>query len=90
MYNYLNKDNYTEHSTLMDISSKAKSMDYQVNHRLLAEGNFVLSVNEGFNAGVHTSFYDLFRLREGKIIEHWDTTETVLPENKWKNNNGKF
>ena len=63
---------------------------YEQQHRILAEGNFVLSVCEGFRSGVHTSFYDLFRIERGFIEEHWDTTETVPPPSKWKNDNGKF
>jgi len=63
---------------------------YEKNHRLLAEGNFVLSVSEGVKAGHHTSFFDLFRIEEMKIVEHWDTTETVVPRSEWKNDNGKF
>jgi predicted SnoaL-like aldol condensation-catalyzing enzyme len=56
----------------------------------LAEGNFVLSICEGRLDGQHSSFYDLFRLAKGKIIEHWDTIEPIPPRNEWKNENGKF
>ena len=59
-------------------------------HRLLAEGNFVLCVSEGSFYGVHSSFYDLFRLADGKLVEHWDTTEAIPPRSEWKNDNGKF
>jgi predicted SnoaL-like aldol condensation-catalyzing enzyme len=57
---------------------------------LLVEGNFGLCVSEGFLDGVHSSFYDLFRVADGKIVEHWDTTEAVPPRSEWKNENGKF
>lgn len=67
-----------------------QQLDYQKMHRVLAEGNFVLSVCEGMHEQQHTSFYDLFRLSNGKIVEHWDTTEVVPDLNLWKNNNGKF
>jgi len=87
---YLSSKDYQERSTLMNIKEKISSMDYKKNHRLLAEGNFVLSVCEGENSGVHTSFYDLFRTHEGKVVEHWDTTEKVIPRSEWKNDNGKF
>jgi predicted SnoaL-like aldol condensation-catalyzing enzyme len=63
---------------------------YKRRHRLLAEGDFVLSVCEGSLSGIHASFYDLFRLKEEKIAEHWDTTEAVPPRTEWRNNNGKF
>ncbi|MFL0811349.1 MAG: hypothetical protein K6L76_13100 [Agarilytica sp.] len=63
---------------------------YERAHRILAEGNFVLSVCEGYREGKHTSFYDLFRLEDSLIVEHWDTTEKVPPKSDWKNDNGKF
>ncbi|SMF46762.1 Predicted SnoaL-like aldol condensation-catalyzing enzyme [Alteromonadaceae bacterium Bs31] len=63
---------------------------YVKRHRILAEGNFVLSVCEGFRHGAHTSFYDLYRVECGIIVEHWDTTESVPPPSEWKNDNGKF
>jgi predicted SnoaL-like aldol condensation-catalyzing enzyme len=63
---------------------------YQRLHRVLAEGNFVLCVSEGWRGEAHSSFYDLFRLYEGQIVEHWNTTETVPPREEWKNDNGKF
>lgn len=67
-----------------------KFIDYRVVHRILCQDNFGLSVTEGFRNGVHTSFYDLFRVEHEKIVEHWDTTETVVPQSEWKNTNGKF
>ena len=67
-----------------------KLIDYRRVHRVLAEGNFVLCVSEGSYGGVHTAFYDLFRLADGKVVEHWDTTEKIAPRSEWKNDNGKF
>jgi len=63
---------------------------YDKLHRVLAEGNFVLSVCEGQKAGAHVALYDLFRVADAKIVEHWDTTEKVAPLSEWKNDNGKF
>ena len=71
-------------------SGGRRSISYVRTHRLLAEGNFVLGVSEGTLDGVHTSFYDLFRLSRGKIVEHWDTVEAIPPRSEWKNDNGKF
>lgn len=59
-------------------------------HRVLAEGNFVLCVSEGWKDGLHSSFYDLFRVSDGRIAEHWDTVEAIAPRSEWKNENGKF
>jgi len=67
-----------------------RRIDYRHVHRVLAEGNFVLSVCEGYASGVHSAFYDLFRIENGKVVEHWDTTEKIAPRSEWKNDNGKF
>lgn len=88
--NYINEDTFTEHSSLMNISEKIKRTSYKTNHRLLAEGSFVLSVSEGELEENNTSFYDLFRIDKKRIVEHWDTTEKVPAKSEWENENGKF
>lgn len=95
---YVDPDTYTEHNphmadgllALREALDSASNRTYQTIHRVLAEGDFVLSVCEGSLSGKHVSFYDLFRLADGRIVEHWDTTEEVPPKELWKNNNGKF
>ena len=59
-------------------------------HRVLAEGNFVLCMCEGAKNGIHSGIYDLFRVENGKIVEHWNTIEAIPPQGERKNNNGKF
>ena len=63
---------------------------YSQNHRVLAEGCFVLAVCEGSHSGVHSAFYDLYRVADGRLVEHWNTIEAIPPRNEWKNDNGKF
>lgn len=65
-------------------------MVFEKNHMILAEGNFVLAVSEGIFMKKHVSFYDLFRIENNKIVEHWDTIEEIPEKSKWKNSNGKF
>jgi len=65
-------------------------MIYETNHAVLGQGNFVLTISEGKFAGDHVSFYDLFRVEDGKIVEHWDVIEKILPKEQQKHNNGKF
>lgn len=72
------------------LEGRRRLVEYHTLHRVLAEGDFVLTVCEGRKAGVHTSFYDLHRVSDGKIVEHWDTIEAVAPASEWKNSNGKF
>lgn len=47
-------------------------------------------MSEGSFGGRPASFYDLFRVENGKIAEHWDTLETIPVREAWKNQNGKF
>ena len=100
--NYIDQERFIQHnpriadglsalrSALGSPSSNELTIEYDRMHRLLAEGNFVLSVIEGLFGGVHSSFYDLFRIADGKLVEHWDTIEAVPPPGEWKNDNGKF
>lgn len=44
--------------------------------------------NTGRDEGVTRAIIDIFRLENGKIVEHWDTIQTV-PE-KFSNTNGMF
>jgi len=55
------------------LAAMAKSgiaMKYDRIHRVLGEGSRVFVVSEGSFAGAHSSFYDLFRVDQGKIAEH--------------------
>lgn len=100
--NYFDGDNYLQHNTAIGdgvadlgkaieaMTKQGITMVYHKNHMILGQGNFVLSVSEGAFAGKPTSFYDLFRVENGKIAEHWDTIETIPPREQWKNDNGKF
>lgn len=99
---YIDGDNYLQHNpqiadgvsglgAAMAAMAKAGiSMKYDKVHRVLGEGNFVLVVSEGQFGGKATSFYDLFRVEDGKLAEHWDTIESIPPRADWKNDNGKF
>ncbi|XWN33622.1 MAG: nuclear transport factor 2 family protein [Devosia sp.] len=46
-------------------------------HRSIAEGNVVLLHSEGQIGGTLHAFADLFRVENGKIVEHWDTVQEV-------------
>jgi predicted SnoaL-like aldol condensation-catalyzing enzyme len=59
-------------------------------HLVLAEGDFVLVQSGGVMGGKDATFYDLFRIENGKVAEHWDVIEPATPKEQWKNTNGKF
>ena len=66
------------------------AVTYDALHRVLGEGNFCLTMSEGSVGGVHSAIFDLFRLSDGKVVEHWDVVERIPPRAEWKNDNGKF
>ena len=99
---YFDGDKYIQHNTgiadglsglgsaLAELARAGIQMIYYKTHRVLAEGNFVLGVSEGAFGGKPTSYYDLWRVENGKIAEHWDVMETIADKSTWQNNNGKF
>jgi len=99
---YISTETYNQHNPMVKdglkglgeaLESLAKSgmpMVYEKSHKILGEGNFVLATSEGKFLNKHVSFYDLFRVENGKIVEHWDTIEEIPEKTKWQNNNGKF
>ncbi len=99
---YFAGDNYVQHNpqiadglsglgaALQAMATQGVTMKYDRLHRVLGEGNFVLAVSEGHFANRHSSFYDLFRVQNSKIVEHWDVIESIPPRTDWQNQNGKF
>ncbi len=99
---YFEGDSYLQHNpqiadgltglgqSLQAMAVQGITMQYNRIHQVLGEGNFVLVVSEGSFAGSASSFYDLFRVQQDKIAEHWDTIETIPARAAWQNANGKF
>lgn len=99
---YISTEQYDQHNpavkdglaglgeALATLAEAGMPMVYEKNHLVLGEGNFVLSVSEGIFLKEKVAFYDLFRIENGKVVEHWDTIEKLLPEAEAKNTNGKF
>lgn len=103
MTDYVNPEMYLQHNSgiadgldglgaaLTYFAENGLLLQYDTVHRVLGEGNFVLSVSEGkFGKGEHVAYYDLFRIQDGQIVEHWDIIQPIPPRSEWKNENGKF
>ena len=72
------------------LTSQNNMFKYTKIHKVLGEGNFILTVSEGeWNGGNKHVFYDLFRMEEGKIVEHWDVIQEI-PTEGLAHNNGMF
>lgn len=100
---YINPDKYIQHNSgiadgldglgaaLQYFAEQGLVMEYDRVHKVLGQGGFVLTMSEGkFGQGDRVAFYDLFRLENGLIVEHWDIIQSIPPRYEWKNDNGKF
>jgi predicted SnoaL-like aldol condensation-catalyzing enzyme len=55
---------------------QGKNLVYETIHKVVAEGSLVLVLSEG-EFGVPVAYWDLFRVADGKIVEHWDVVAPV-------------
>ncbi len=97
---YISSEQYDQHNPMVKdgleglnealayLASQNNMFEYHKVHRILGEGNFVLTQSEGRWNGKPQAYYDLFRLQEGKIVEHWDVIQEI-PE-QMAHNNGMF
>lgn len=100
--NYFDGDNYIQHNSniadglsglgaaLEALGKQGIKMEFGTIHKVLGQGNFVLAMSEGKFGGKPTAYYDLFRVENGKIAEHWDVMTDIPTKADWKNENGKF
>ena len=62
---------------------------YSHTHFAVAQGNFVFLASEGMLRSTDpTAYFDLFRVHDGKIVEHWDVMASLPGE--MAHSNGKF
>jgi predicted SnoaL-like aldol condensation-catalyzing enzyme len=97
---FIGGDHYVQHASRVgDGTARMKARVSEVEkpgtapvlipRRYVADGNFVLCVVES-RTEPPTANYDLFRVENGKIAEHWDVLSVIPPESRWKNTNGPY
>jgi predicted SnoaL-like aldol condensation-catalyzing enzyme len=97
---FIDGDHYIQHASKVgDGTAQMKARVSQVEkpgdtpvlipRRYIADGNFVLCLVEA-RTEPPTANYDLFRVENGRIAEHWDVLSVIPPRNRWKNTNGAF
>lgn len=97
---YVSTETYLQHNpdvadglddlgaALAAMAEAGMAMTYAKTHLVVAEGNFVFAASEGALGDTPTAFYDLFRLEDGLIVEHWDVISEIPAE--MAHDNGKF
>lgn len=103
---YINPEMYLQHNTqiadgldglgvaLQSLAENSQVLRYNQIELVVAQGNFVFIASEGVGGDadnpVSTAYFDLFRVENGLIVEHWDVISPIPPESEWQNENGKF
>jgi len=77
-------ENYEEHHGSGGMGPSAftayvesESVTYTKVHHVIADGNYVFALSEGKRGAQAFGLYDLFRVEDGKIVEHWDSRRPV-------------
>lgn len=98
---FISTDTYIQHNPqvgdglegfgafVAELAAEGKSMVYKYSYKVLAQGNFVVAYSLAQIGDEDFAVFDLFRLADGLIVEHWDTMEP-LPRGEALVNQGKF
>lgn len=98
---YVSADTYIQHNPQVgdglegfakfaeDLASKGLSMVYDNVFKIVGQGDFVVSYSKMLMGDDAFAVFDIFRLENGLIVEHWDNMEKILPRDQW-GNSGKF
>jgi predicted SnoaL-like aldol condensation-catalyzing enzyme len=88
---YISMDTFAQHSpevadgidgfraAVAKWAEQGKPLVYETIHKVVAEGDFVLLQSEG-EFGEPVAFWDLFRVADGKIVEHWGIVAPIPAE----------
>lgn len=71
------------------LAAEGRAMRYEKVHKILCQGNLAATLSHVFFGETAHCVIDIFRMAEGKIVEHWDVVEKIAPQDQWKNS-GKF
>lgn len=97
---YVSAETYRQHNSgiadgldglgaaLSAMAAAGVTMTYETMHLIVAEGDFVFTASEGRLGEAPTAFFDLFRVEDGRIVEHWDVIAEIPAA--MAHENGKF
>lgn len=98
---FISSETYQQHNPSMedgldafgaratDLAARGEAMRYWKVHKLIGQGNFAVTMSHVQIGEGHYCIFDIFRLKGGLIVEHWDVMERILAPEEW-NNQGKF
>ncbi|MBX2804775.1 MAG: hypothetical protein KTR19_02290 [Hyphomicrobiales bacterium] len=62
---------------------------YEMLFKLVGEGDFVVTYGKRHAGGKDIAVFNIYRLANGLIVEHWENAEEIGPRESW-GNSGKF
>jgi len=73
---------------LAHLAATGSAIRYEKIHKVLGEGDMVFLMSSGTFGTTPTAYFDLFRVADSKIVEHWDVIAPI--PNQMAHSNGKF
>lgn len=77
------------HAGMVDWMGSDTAGSYEMLFQLLGQGDFVVTYGKRHAGGTDFAVFDLYRVADGKIVEHWMNEEPISPREAW-GNSGKF
>ncbi|MFK7972385.1 MAG: nuclear transport factor 2 family protein [Bacteroidia bacterium] len=94
--NYVSSDKYIQHNPNVPngidaVKQFLATQDFQYDFvfKVVGQGDHVVSYSKAIYNGTELAVFDIFRIENGKIVEHWDNMEPIPPRHEWANT-GKF
>jgi len=93
---YVSTEKYIQHNPNVPDGIEAvkhflatQDFNYDFIFKVIGQGDHVVSYSKATLNGTELAVFDVFRIENGKIVEHWDNMEPIPPRKEWKNT-GKF
>ncbi|MEO0574678.1 MAG: nuclear transport factor 2 family protein [Pseudomonadota bacterium] len=99
--NYISTHAYTQHNPQIadgiggftayveQLATQGLALQYDDIFKVVGQGNFAVCYSKMSLGSDQYAVFDIFRLEDGLIVEHWDNMEMILPKEQW-GNSGKF
>lgn len=93
---YISSEKYIQHNPTIPNGIGAvkdflatQDFNYDFIFKVIGQGDHVVSYSKAIFNGQELAVFDIFRIENKLIVEHWDNMEPIPPRSEWVNS-GKF
>lgn len=93
---YISTEKYIQHNPELPNGIEAvknflasTNFNYDFVFKVIGQGDFVVSLSKTSLGSKEMATFDIFRVENGKFVEHWDNKEVIEARTTWANT-GKF